>query len=355
MNYKIVNIRTTAKNDPADSILIIYTGGTIGMVYDEDGSLMPFNFVKVLEKIPEITSLELKITVISFPVPIDSSNVNYKDWQDLAYIIFENYHQYSGFVILHGTDTMAYTASAVSFMLQGLNKPIIFTGAQIPIGQIRSDARENIITALEIASAKNEDHPIVNEVCIYFNFVLLRGNRSSKIRSSTFAAFESQNYPTLAESGIFIEYNHGALIPYSASSKLKFKKQFDPNCSVLTIFPGITRKVVRQILTTEDLKGLVLLTFGSGNTMSYDWFLGDLEEAIGRGVVIYNVSQCSGGEVIQGRYETSKRLQEIGVIGGGDITLEAALAKLMFLLGNEKKLEKVKEKLAKPLVGEMDF
>lgn len=355
MNYKIVNIRTTAKNDPSDSILIIYTGGTIGMVYDDDGSLMPFNFVKVLEKIPEITSLELKITVISFPVPIDSSNVNYKDWQDLAYIIYENYHQYDGFVILHGTDTMAYSASAISFMLQGLDKPVIFTGAQIPIGHIRSDARENIITALEIASAKKDRMPIINEVCIYFNFVLLRGNRSSKIRSSTFAAFESQNYPTLAESGIFIEYNHPALIPHKEKSKLKFKKRFDPNCVVLTIFPGITREVVHQILSTPDLKGVVLLTFGSGNTMSYDWFLQALAEAIEKDIVIYNVSQCSGGEVIQGRYETSKKLEQIGVVGGGDITLEAALTKLMFLLGNEKKVEKVKEKLAKPLVGEMDF
>lgn len=355
MNYKIVNIRTTAKNDPKDSILIIYTGGTIGMVYDEEGSLMPFNFVKVLERIPEITSLELKITVISFPVPIDSSNVNYKDWQDLAYIIYENYHQYSGFVILHGTDTMAYSASAISFMLQGLSKPIIFTGAQIPIGHIRSDARENIITALEIASAKKGDNPIINEVCIYFNFVLLRGNRSSKIRSSTFAAFESQNYPTLAESGIFIEYNHGALMHHRPNSKLKFKKQFDPNCVVLTIFPGITKEVVRQILGIKGLKGVILLTFGSGNTMSYDWFINELEKAILKGIVIYNVSQCIGGEVIQGRYETSKRLSDIGVVGGSDITLEAAITKLMFLLGNEKNTETVKEKLAKPLVGEMDF
>ena len=355
MNYKIVNIRTTAKNDPSDSILIIYTGGTIGMVHDDDGSLMPFNFVKVLEKIPEIKSLELKVTVISFPVPVDSSNVNYKDWKDLAYIIYENYHQYDGFVILHGTDTMAYSASAVSFMLQGLNKPVIFTGAQIPIGHIRSDARENIITALEIASAKKDGFPVVNEVCIYFNFVLLRGNRSSKIRSSTFAAFESQNYPTLAESGIFIEYNHSALFDHNENSKLRFKKRFDPNCVVLTIFPGITKAVVHQILSTPDLKGVVLLTFGSGNTMSYDWFLTALEEAVLRGIVLYNVSQCIGGEVIQGRYETSKKLEQIGVIGGADITLEAALAKLMFLLGNEKKTEKVKEKLAKPLVGEMDF
>jgi L-asparaginase len=355
MNYKIVNIRTTAKNDPTNSVLIIYTGGTIGMVYDEEGSLMPFNFVKVLERIPEITSLELKITVISFPVPIDSSNVNAKDWQDLGYIIYENYHQYDGFVILHGTDTMAYSASAISFMLQGVNKPVIFTGAQIPIGQIRSDARENIITALEIASAQSNNHPVVSEVCIYFNFVLLRGNRSSKIRSSTFAAFESPNYPTLAESGIFIEYNYAALAKNNPTKKIRFKKQFDPNCAVLTIFPGITKNVVRQILSIEGLKGVVLLTYGSGNTMSYEWFIDELSRSMKNGVIIYNVSQCIGGEVIQGRYETSKRLSDIGVIGGGDITLEAALTKLMFLIGTEKNMNSIKEKLAKPLVGEMDF
>lgn len=355
MNYKIVNIRTTAKSDPSDSILIIYTGGTIGMVYDDEGSLMPFNFVKVLERIPEITSLELKITVISFPNPIDSSNVNYQDWQDLAYIIFENYHQYDGFVILHGTDTMAYSASAVSYMLDGLNKPIIFTGAQIPIGHIRSDARENIITALEIASAKKNGIPIVNEVCIYFNFVLLRGNRSSKIRSSTFAAFESPNYPTLAESGIFIEYNHGALLQHNKKGKISLRKKFDPNVAIINIFPGITPEVVNAFFNIPNIKGAVLLTYGSGNTMSYDWFLDILKSAMTRNIIIYNVSQCIGGEVIQGRYETSKTLSELGVVSGGDITVEAAITKLMFLLGNERNIETVKEKLAKPIIGEMDF
>ena len=325
------------------------------MVYDDEGSLMPFNFVKVLERIPEITSLELKITVISFPNPIDSSNVNYQDWQDLAYIIFENYHQYDGFVILHGTDTMAYSASAVSYMLDGLNKPIIFTGAQIPIGHIRSDARENIITALEIASAKKNGIPIVNEVCIYFNFVLLRGNRSSKIRSSTFAAFESPNYPTLAESGIFIEYNHGALLQHNKKGKISLRKKFDPNVAIINIFPGITPEVVNAFFNIPNIKGAVLLTYGSGNTMSYDWFLDILKSAMTRNIIIYNVSQCIGGEVIQGRYETSKTLSELGVVSGGDITVEAAITKLMFLLGNERNIETVKEKLAKPIIGEMDF
>ncbi|MFT4738337.1 MAG: L-asparaginase [Cyclobacteriaceae bacterium] len=355
MNYKIVNIRTNVDSEPTDSILIIYTGGTIGMVYDKDGSLMPFNFVKVLERIPEITSLALKITVISFPQPIDSSNINHKDWESLAYIIYENYSQYDGFVILHGTDTMAYSASAISYMLTGLNKPIIFTGAQIPIGQIRSDARENIITALEIASAKENGQPIINEVCIYFNFVLLRGNRSSKIRSSTFAAFGSKNYPVLAESGIFIEYNKAALFPHKPKAKVSIRRKFDNNCTILHIFPGITEALVKSVLGITNLKGVVLLSYGSGNTMSYDWFLDMLETAIRSGIIIYNVSQCIGGEVIQGRYETSKRLAEMGVTSGGDITIEAAITKLMYLVGNEAKLDIIKQKLAKPLSGEMDF
>lgn len=355
MNYRIVNIRTSATSDPSLSVLIIYTGGTIGMVYDDEGSLAPFNFGKVIERIPELRSLQLRLTVISFPKPLDSSNINYKDWQNLAYIIYENYDQYDGFVILHGTDTMAYSASALSFMLDGLNKPVIFTGAQIPIGHIRSDARENLITALEIASAWENDHPIVTEVCIYFNFLLLRGNRSQKVRSSTFAAFESQNYPILAESGISIEYNQSIIKPYVVGKKLHIKNKFDSNVIILKIFPGITKTVVESVLSIEGLRGVVLETYGSGNTMNHKWFLKLLQSAMKKDIVLYNVSQCSGGEVIQGRYETSKKLNDIGVISGGDITTEAAVTKLMFLLGNESDLDVVKRKLALPLCGEMDL
>ncbi|MEO9476388.1 MAG: asparaginase [Cyclobacteriaceae bacterium] len=354
-NYKIVNIRTTAKVDPEESILIIYTGGTFGMIMDDDGSLTPFNFGRVIDKIPELRGLELKLTVISFPEPLDSSNINSSDWMDMAYIIYENYSQYDGFVVLHGTDTMAYSASALSFMLEGLNKPVILTGAQIPIGSIRSDARENLMTAIEIAAKRENGKPIISEVCIYFNYFLLRGNRAQKIRSSTFAAFQSKNYPYLAESGIDIEFRSSYLKPYEAKAKLKIRNKFDENVVILKMFPGISETVIRSIFSIKSIKGVVLESYGSGNTMNNKWFLKIIEKAIKDGIIVFNVSQCSGGEVIQGRYETSKKLKEIGVVSGGDITTEAAITKLMFLLGNEQNIENVRKKLEIPMNGEMDI
>lgn len=350
MNYKTVNISEEGNR----SILIIYTGGTFGMVMDESGSLIPFNFEKVVERIPELTSLSTKLSVISFPSPIDSSNILVDDWKSLAYIIEKNYSQYDGFVILHGTDTMAYTASVLSFMLSGLNKPVILTGAQMPIGSVRSDARENFITALEIASAEEQGQPVVSEVCIYFNFVLLRGNRSQKIRSSQFAAFESENYPYLAEAGISIEYNYNALKSYDPKTELQVNSKLDSRVSILKIFPGITEEVVKGTILAKNLKGLVLETFGSGNTMKFDWFITCLKEGIDSGLIVLNVSQCAGGEVMQGRYETSKKLNEIGVLSGGDITTEAAVAKLMLLLGSEEDRNVMMRKLSSPLNGEMD-
>jgi len=351
LKYKIVNINETGDR----SVLIIYTGGTFGMIQDANGSLIPFNFGKVVDRVPELRQLGIKLTVISFPKPIDSSNILVQNWKDMAYIIEENYEQYDAFVVLHGTDTMAYSASMLSYMLDGLNKPVIFTGAQMPIGSIRSDARENLITALEIASSHVDGNPIVSEVCVFFNYLLLRGCRSQKLRSSTFAAFESENYPSLAEAGIEIEYNYSALKPYDPKAKLKIKNQLDPNVAILKIFPGITEEVVRSVLGIENLKGIVLESFGSGNTMKYDWFMNCLQEAIDTGKIILNVSQCIGGEVDQGRYETSMGLTGIGVLSGGDITTEAAVTKLMFLLGQESDEDRLKHRLTHSITGEMDL
>ncbi len=351
ISSKIVDI-TTSNAHPNAAVLIIYTGGTFGMAYDESGSLAPFDFNHVIEKIPELKSLDVKFTVIAFTLPIDSSNVHTHHWRAIGHIIQENYQNYDGFLVLHGTDTMAYTASALSFMLQGLNKPVIFTGAQIPIGSARSDARDNFLTAAEIASSKNDGKAIVPEVCIYFNHRLLRGNRSQKIRSSQFGAFESENYPHLAISGVSIEYNHSYIAP-CCEGILEYRDQFNTNVITLKLFPNIQQNVLDNILSTKGLKGVVMETYGSGNTPNYPWFLDCLAEASDRGVIIFNVSQCNGGKVIQGRYETSQKLESLGVLSGADITTEAALTKLMFLLGSETDIDLVKNKLTSPLCGEM--
>ncbi len=324
------------------------------MIKDASGLLMPFNFEKVVDKVPELMQLGIRLKVISFPKPIDSSNIGVRDWKDLAYIIEENYIQYDAFVILHGTDTMAYSSSMLSYMLEGLNKPVVFTGAQMPIGAIRSDARENLITALEIASAHNDGNPIISEVCVYFNYLLIRGSRAQKLRSSTFAAFESENYPVLAEAGIEIEFNYPVLKSYDPHAKLTVKNNLNPNVAILKVFPGIREGVVRSILQDSDTKGIVLESFGSGNTMKAEWFIKCLSEAISDDKVILNVSQCIGGKVDQGRYETSKKLNEIGVLSGGDITTEAAITKMMFLLGNTDNRKKLRQMLTYSLVGEMD-
>ncbi len=354
LNYKIVNIRTQAIGADSGSILIIYTGGTLGMSYDENGSLIPFNFGKVVEKIPSLEFLNLRLTVISFPEPIDSSNVLPIHWQNIAYIIHHNYDSYDGFVIIHGTDTMAYSASALSFMLEGLSKPVIFTGAQLPIEMARTDARENLATALEIAAEKKIDgQPLVKEVCIFFNHILLRGNRSKKVQSSQFDAFESENYPNLAEAGIKIEYNFSALQEIKSKKKLKVQTQMSSDVGLLKLFPGINEGFVNAVLNTKDLKGVVLETFGSGNTPSYPWFLGCLKRAIDNGLVIFNVSQCNGGQVSHGKYETSSALEKMGVISGLDISAEAAITKMMYLFGKYSDTEMVKKGLQFPLVGEM--
>lgn len=353
MNYKIVRLNTSLRTSKTASVLIVYTGGTLGMAYDESGSLVPFNFGQILEKIPVLYTMDIAITVISFPEPIDSSNVSMEHWKDMAYIIYENYDSYDGFVVLHGTDTMAYSASMLSYLLQGLNKPVIFTGAQLPISAMRSDARENLMTSLEIATAKINGQPIVPEVCVFFNHVLLRGNRCKKVQSVHFDAFESDNYPPLAESGIVIDYNTQSIRPLESQKKLVNRNTLDNNVIILKLFPGITQKVIDACLGIDGLKGVVLETYGSGNSPSEDWFMDSLKRAIKKGIIILNVSQCNGGRVIQGRYETSKELLNVGVISGTDMTTEAAITKMMFLLGQEKSREDVIAKLKVPLAGEM--
>lgn len=351
-SYKIVNVKTGSTATPRASVLIIYTGGTLGMTYDEAGALAPFNFSRIVEKIPSLKTLNVRITVISFPQLIDSSNVRPEHWVNMAYIVYENYRRYDGFVIVHGTDTMAYSASALSFMLEGLNKPVIFTGAQLPIGSTRSDAHENFVTALEIASEKSNGVPMVPEVCIYFGNLLLRGNRSSKRQSIHFDAFESENYPVLAEAGVLIDYNLSAIRPYASGKRLKYHKKLNTNVAVLKLFPGISRRVVESTLQIAELEGLVLETFGSGNAPTDAFLMDSLADATERGLVVLNISQCSGGRVIQGRYQTSKSLEAIGVISGKDMTTEAAVTKLMFLLGKETNPDRIKELLQTPLCGE---
>jgi L-asparaginase len=352
MNLKRVSINTALPQRPKGRILIIYTGGTFGMTYDPNGVLIPFDFNLILEHLPTLKNLALELTVVSFETPIDSSNIVPEHWQVLARIIYQNYETHDGFVVLHGTDTMAYTASALSFMLEGLNKPVIFTGAQLPITEARSDARENLITALDFASAKNaEGSALVPEVCIYFDYELLRGNRSKKVESMQFDAFDSGNYPPLAKAGVKFDYNL-SVIRQPVASKLTLRVNIDTNIAILKLFPGINSRAVEAVLNTPDLKAVVLETYGSGNAPTSSCLLNSIKAAINRGVVVLNISQCPGGMVMQGKYQTSLELQQLGVIGGADMTTEAAVTKLMLLLGEYGKETTVKL-LSQSIAGEL--
>lgn len=351
MKLNKVKINTAAPAKPRGSVLVIYTGGTFGMTYDSDGALVPFDFSQILGYLPPLKHMALELTVVSFESPIDSSNIGPGHWRVIAEVIGENYRENDGFVVLHGTDTMAFTASALSFMLEGLNKPVVFTGAQLPISEPRSDARENLITAIEIASGRKDGKALVPEVCIYFDYELLRGNRSRKVESMQFDAFDSGNYPLLAKAGVKIDYNHSA-IRSAPGGELKLHTDVDTRISILKLFPGILKETVQAVLNTPGLRGVVLETYGSGNAPTLPWLVAELEAAIKRKVIILNISQCPGGMVMQGRYETSKDLLRIGVIGGSDLTTEAAVTKLMILLG-EHDQDRAGQLIRESLAGEM--
>jgi L-asparaginase len=341
-------------------VLLIYTGGTIGMMQDaKTGQLKPFDFKHLTEQIPELNKFDVDLSAVSFDKPIDSSDMLPSVWIEIAQLIEKNYSKVDGFVILHGSDTMSFTASALSFMLENLNKPVVLTGSQLPIGTIRTDGKENLITAIEIAAAK-ENLPagkaggksIVAEVCIYFEYQLYRGNRTHKFNSEHFQAFQSANYPVLAEAGVHLKYNLSALKKASAQ-KLKVHTSLNPNIAILKVFPGITQNVVEAILNAKNIKAVILETFGSGNASTQKWFIDSIKKAIDKGIVVLNVTQCNAGKVEQGKYATSAAFTKIGVIGGADITTEAAVAKLMFVLGTTSNKKEIEKLLKTDLRGEI--
>lgn len=340
--------------DTRTSVLIIYTGGTIGMIENpETGILEPFNFNHLLDNVPELKRLGFSISTTQFDPPMDSSEIEPDSWVKLVKIITENYDLFDGFVVLHGTDTMAYTASALSFMLENLDKPIILTGSQLPIGMLRTDGKENLITAIEIAAARENGYPIVPEVCIFFENHLMRGNRTSKISAENFNAFRSVNYPALARVGVHIRYETNLIYHPILRKPLKAHYLMDTNIVIMKLFPGITPQTVNSLLNIPDLKGVVMETYGTGNAPTKPWFLAMLKDAVDRGIVIVNVTQCSSGSVQMSRYETGNSLEECGVVSGFDTTTEAAVTKLMFLFGHELSPKEVKEHMECSLIGEI--
>jgi L-asparaginase len=337
------------------SVLLIYTGGTIGMIENpETGSLEAFNFDHLSSQIPELNRFNCHISTYQFDPPIDSSDMKPQLWAKMVRIIAYNYDRYDGFVILHGTDTMAYTASALSFMLENIGKPVILTGSQLPIGQLRTDGKENLISSIEIASARRPDGtPYVPEVCIFFSNHLLRGNRTTKIAAENFSAFCSYNYPELASVGVHINYHDEFILKPDSRRKFKPHKLIDTNVLVLTLFPGIQQNIVESVLQINGLKAVVLKTFGSGNAPQKEWLINSLHDAVERGIVVINISQCPSGSVEMERYETGLHLLDAGVVSGHDSTIESAVTKLMFLLGHGCSPDETRRQMSTSLCGEI--
>lgn len=335
-------------------ILLIYTGGTIGMIKDPvTNSLKAFNFDQLLSKIPELKLLSHEIETYSFEDPKDSSNFDHTDYIALAKVIEANYDSFDGFVVLHGSDTMSYTASALSFMLENLTKPVIFTGSQLPIGDLRTDAKENLITSIQVAGLHENDKPVIKEVGLYFEYKLYRANRTTKINAEHFEAFESLNYSPLIESGVNLKINRSSLHNVHSKRELKVHHELDNRVMVVKLIPSLAKETFEHILETPHIKGIILETFGSGNSKTDTWFIKALEKAINKGIHIVNVSQCSGGSVEMGKYETSDQLKKIGLIEGKDITTEAAVGKMMYMLTKDLEYNVFKTIFETSLRGEM--
>ena len=338
------------------AILIIYTGGTIVMREDPvTKTLAPMKFGMLMDEIPELNKLGYDISSITFNPPIDSSNMTPAIWAQLARTIQKNYTKYDGFVILHGTDTMSYTASALSYMFENLDKAVIMTGSQLPIGVLRTDGKENLITAVQLAAAKKDGRSIVPEVCVYFDSQLFRGNRTTKKDSAQFSAFASHNYPALAKAGVNIVFNFDKINYPKNKGVLKINTAIDDQVMIIKIFPGLNRQYFESILQLPNIKGVVLESYGSGNMPTSAWLINAIKKASKKGIILMNVSQCPGGKVVMGHYETSMELQKAGVISGADSTVEAAVTKLMFLLGQNLTPEETKYYLRNNLKGEIEL